>query len=137
MPKKSTIEIGAAAERRAAWFYRFRLFRVLERNWRGGKGEIDLIVRRGRLLVFVEVRFRGEGSLAASHETIDRIKRENVIKAAERYLAGVKGDVEVRFDVVAFDASGDSNGRLRHYPDAFRPEADTGRPWLRKGRRRK
>jgi len=83
--------------------------------------------------VFVEVRFRGEGSLAASHETIDRIKRENVIKAAERYLAGVKGDV----DVVAFDASGGSSGRLRHFPDAFRPEADTGRPWLRKGRRRK
>lgn len=135
--RKSTQQIGADAERRAAWFYRFRLFRVLERNWHGGKGEIDLIVRRGRLLVFVEVRSRGTGSLAASHETIDAEKRENVIKAAERYLLNVEEDVDVRFDVVAFDVVAGSGRRMRHYPDAFRPEADERSPWLRKGRRHK
>jgi len=135
--RQSTQQIGADAERRAAWFYRFRLFRILERNWHGGKGEIDLIVRRGRLLVFVEVRSRGKGSLAASYETVDRVKMENVIKTAERYLATVKDDVDVRFDVVAFDVGASSGSRMRHYPDAFRPHADLQRPWLRKGTRYK
>ena len=129
--KVSTLQIGARAERRAAWFYRLRFFRVVERNWRGGGGEIDLIVRRGALLVFVEVRFRGSGSLAAAHETIDSAKRARIVRAAEHYLLlEAKSNVVVRFDVIVFDAT---NGwrTMKHYADAFRPAADARRPWLR------
>lgn len=128
----TTLDVGRRAERKAAWFYRWRLFWVVERNWRGGGGEIDLIVRRGRLLVFVEVRFRGSGSLAASHETIDRRKQRLVIDAAASYLANQKDELDVRFDVIAFDTPRGGSARMRHYPDAFRPEADPRLPWLRR-----
>lgn len=75
-------------------------------NWRGPHGEIDLVMRDGASLVFVEVRYRGPGSLARGIETIDRRKRQRLVDTAQRYLQrNVKGArTPCRFDVV--DVSG-------------------------------
>ena len=56
-------ELGPIGERRALWYFRLRGYRIVARNVRLRRGEIDLIVRRGRTLVFVEVKTRQ--SLAA------------------------------------------------------------------------
>src|SRR2546430_1007689 len=57
----STTEAGRAAERRAWWFYRVRGYRILDTNvWLGGN-ELDLVVRRGRRLAFVEVKAKSGG----------------------------------------------------------------------------
>lgn len=104
---------GLAAERRAARWYRLRGWRVLgTRVWAGGH-ELDLIVRRGRSLRFVEVK--GKARLDP-REAVTPEKQRRVRRAAEAWLARrpeLRG-LDVGFDVVAV-----RNGRLERLPDAF------------------
>ena len=120
-------ELGARGERRAAWFYRLRGYRIVARNVRLGAGEIDLVVRRGRTLVIAEVKTRQTLVAGEGHEAVDRVKRERLVKLAEQYLKG-RTDVQLRYDVLSLYW----NGRrfvVSHYADAFRPVADPRAPW--------
>ncbi|HEV8249166.1 MAG TPA: YraN family protein, partial [Gaiellaceae bacterium] len=75
---------GLAAERRAAWWYRLRGWRVLGTNvWAGGN-ELDLIVRRGRVLRFVEVKEKRE---LDPLEAVTPEKQRRVRRAAAAWLA--------------------------------------------------
>jgi len=56
--RRLAFRFGLGAETRAAWWLRVKGYRVLARRFRGGGGEIDLIVRRGRVVAFVEVKAR-------------------------------------------------------------------------------
>lgn len=123
--------LGRAGERRAAWFYRLRGFRVIARNVVFRDGEIDLIVRRGRLLVFVEVKTRSEDSLGDPAESVDRRKQLRVIRCAEVWMSRQKADgLDVRFDVVTVVQT---RWRLRieHIPHAFEARFENGTPWRR------
>ncbi len=91
---------GRAAEARAAWLMRARGYRVLARRYRTRGGEIDLIVRRGRTIAFVEVKHRA--TLAAAAESVTAAGRSRIVAAASQWLARnhAGDDVEPRFDVV-------------------------------------
>jgi putative endonuclease len=109
---------GRRYEQRAAQFYRDNGFEILDQNWRAGHKEIDLIVRKGRLVAFVEVKSAGSGAFGHPAEKIDKSKRQNLIHAARRYL--IEKDMrasDLRFDVVTF-----FEGKLEHFPDAFTVE---------------
>ncbi len=105
-----------AAERRAAVHYRLRGYRVLGTNvWAGGY-EVDLIVRRGRQLVFCEVKSKASLRYGDPLAMVDREKVRRIRQAAEFWLAlrpELKG-LEVRFDAVA-----ETGGRLRRVSRAF------------------
>jgi putative endonuclease len=94
---------GVAGERLAELHYRLRGYRVLERNaWAGGN-ELDLVLRRGRALVFCEVkRKRGSGH-GDPLEMVGREKRRRVLRAAEAWLAAhpEAAGLEPRFEVAA------------------------------------
>jgi putative endonuclease len=78
---------GSDAERRAANHYRLRGYRVLDRNaWCAGY-ELDLVVRRGRRLVFVEVKEKTGDGFGDPLEMVDDEKRRRVARAAEAWLA--------------------------------------------------
>jgi putative endonuclease len=114
--RPSTRAIGSRAERRALWHYRLRGFRILETNvWIGGY-ELDLIVRRGRLLVFCEVKAKSSRDLGDPVEMVGPEKVRRLRRAAEAWLAanGDLGDCEARFDVAA-----ERNGKLSVLVDAF------------------
>jgi putative endonuclease len=114
--RPSTRAIGSRAERRALWHYRLRGFRILETNvWIGGY-ELDLIVRRGRLLVFCEVKAKSSRDLGDPVEMVGPEKVRRLRRAAEAWLAanGDLGDCEARFDVAA-----ERNGKLTVLVDAF------------------
>src|SRR5919201_7108902 len=101
---------GKHAERRAAWWYRLRGYRVLERNaWMGGY-ELDLVVRRGRRLVFCEVKEKGGTAFGAPEEMVGREKQRRLRRAASAWLGGhpEAAGLDVSFDVVAVEG-----GRLR------------------------
>jgi putative endonuclease len=107
---------GKRAERRAAWWYRLRGYRVLERNaWVGGY-ELDLVVRRGRRLVFCEVKEKGDPRFGAPEEMVGLEKQRRLRRAAAAWLARhpQAAALDVSFDVIAIEG-----GRLRQVAEAF------------------
>ena len=124
-------ELGRRGERRAAWFYRLRGYRIVARNVRSRDGEIDLVVRRGRTLVIAEVKTRQSMAAGEGFDAVDRKKREQLIRLADHYIALMKEpmkEVELRYDVLSLFW----NGRrfvVTHFPDAFRPVSDPREPW--------
>jgi putative endonuclease len=97
----TTAARGAYGERVAAAFLRPQGYRLLYRNYRTERGEIDLICRHGNILVFVEVRTRGSDDFGRPVETIDTAKQDALRYAAQRYLALLgRGDIHHRFDAV-------------------------------------
>lgn len=97
---------GNAAELRIAQEYQRRGFVVDKRRWRGGLGEVDLILRDGAALVFVEVK--KSRSFARAAERVTSRQRARIYASAECYLAAEPAgqDTEVRFDVALVDAAG-------------------------------
>jgi putative endonuclease len=83
----STSARGRRAERRVAWHYRLRGYRVLARNVRAGGVELDLIVRRGRRLVFCEVKLKEGPAFGDPLEAVDERKRERLRRGTEAWLA--------------------------------------------------
>jgi len=123
----ATADLGRAGERRAAWFYRLRGYRIAGRNVRLSAGEIDLVARRGRTIAIVEVKTRQSLAAGQGYEAVDRKKRERLVSLATEYTARER-NVQVRYDVLSLFW----NGRrfiVSHYPDAFRPVSDERQPW--------
>ena len=112
----NTRAIGTRAERRALWHYRLRGYRVLETNaWAGGY-ELDLVLRRGRTIVFCEVKAKGSGARGDPLEMVTPEKARRLRQAAETWLAAnpQPRDFELRFDVAA-----ERTGRLQVVANAF------------------
>jgi putative endonuclease len=103
-------------ERRAARHYRLHGWRVLGANVRVGRDELDLIVRRGRALRFVEVKEKTGHGYGSPLEMIDARKLECVRRASLRWL---KAHPELRGLDIGFDAVGVSPGRLTRVPLLF------------------
>jgi putative endonuclease len=113
---RSTSAAGRAAERRALWHYRLRGYRVLDRNvWTGGN-ELDLVVRRGRRLAFVEVKAKAGPARGDPLEMVTAEKQRRLRRAAEAWLAAhpEAAGLEARFDVVAV-----RDGRVECLREAF------------------
>ncbi len=104
------------AERRAARWYRLRGWRVLGTNVWAGRNEIDLIVRRGGHLRFVEVKEKRGVLYGDPVEAVDEEKQRRVRRAAETWLAGRPDLAPLR---VAFDVVAVREGRLERLGDAF------------------
>jgi putative endonuclease len=94
---------GADAERRARRYYRLRGYRILGENvWAGGN-ELDLVARRGKRLVFCEVKAKLGERFGEPAEMVNAEKQRRLRRAAEAWLARHPdlAVLEVRFDVVA------------------------------------
>jgi putative endonuclease len=114
----SRVERGRRFEDLAAKFYIDQGFEILERNWRSGHKEIDLIVRQGDQVCFVEVKASFSSEFGHPIERVNKRKVQNLTECARQYIAGHDlGEVGYRFDVITFD-----KGKLEHYPDAFSAE---------------
>ena len=105
---------GRRAEAIAAWWLRFKGWRILGRRVRARGGEVDLVVRRGRVLAFVEVKQRASDDAAGF--ALDRQRLRRVAAAAEQLAPrfALPGD-DIRIDAVFL-----VQGRLpRHLPDVW------------------
>ena len=111
---------GDAAEDRACRHLEGLGCAIVERNFRAKGGEIDIVARKGDVLVFVEVRSREDAGFGTPEESVTPAKRRRIVAAARRYLSNVPPASwrEARFDVIAVQGSGDA-AALRHYPAAF------------------
>lgn len=108
---------GLWAESAAAWLLRLKGYRILARRWRSPLGEIDLVARKGRTLVVVEVKRRDARGLAL--EAVTPRQRQRIERAALLFLQRNRGlaECDLRFDVVVVGAL----GRPQHIADAWRP----------------
>jgi len=93
--------MGARGEKAAAKYLRRHGYKVLLRNFRSGKAEVDIVARDKDWLVFVEVKTRVTEDFGAPSEKVDRDKQRNVSKAALDYLRLLGNPkIHFRFDVV-------------------------------------
>ncbi len=116
----STLQAGAYGERVAAAFLRRQGYRVLYRNYRTTRGEIDLICRCKEMLVFVEVRSRAGEDFGRPAETIGSAKQESLRHAARRYLELLgREDILYRFDAVEVKLQAGTNPVCALLKDLF------------------
>ena len=106
--RPSTFVRGRAAERRVAWHYRLRGFRILARNVRAGGVELDLIVQRGRRLVFVEVKAKDGVGYGDPIEAVDGWKQARLRRGIEAWLAAnpAAAGLDVEFEIAAVRRDG-------------------------------
>ncbi len=105
----STKVTGDAAERIAEQYLRKQKLETVERNYRCRFGEIDLIMREGGVLVFVEVRMRKSAAYGGAAGSIHVAKQRRLIAAAEHYLAGLKHSPACRFDAILMNEMNESS----------------------------
>jgi putative endonuclease len=107
---------GLRAERRAVWWYRLRGYRILATNaWAGGY-ELDVVVRRGRRLIFCEVKEKLGDRFGDPLEMVDAEKQRRLRRAADTWLAR---HPEAEGLVVTFDVIAVRSGRLQRIAQAF------------------
>lgn len=98
---KNTYKRGLLAERAAAWLLRLKGYTILERRFKTYVGEIDLIAKRGRTLIAVEVKYRETLALAA--ESITPSQRRRIVRALGSFCQHTRFRVEnIRFDAILF-----------------------------------
>jgi len=124
-------QTGREGERLAARHLERRGYRIIERNYRIPRGEIDLVAFLDGLLVFVEVRSRNEPGPLRPVETVTYRKQKRILTAAEHYLFAHRARLQgigIRFDVmtVCFREDG-REPEVRHVENAFsaRPKGYT------------
>ncbi len=114
-------ERGAQGEALALQYMLRKGCTLLERNYRAGRCEIDLILRDGDALVFAEVKARTTAAYGLGREAVTPAKQRNIIRAATRYLAAAGlFESEIRFDVLEVDLTCNS---VTHIPAAFIPSS--------------
>jgi len=107
---------GAYWERVAAKALRKTGFRIVKRNWRGGRGELDIIARDGPVLVFVEVRSRGAAALVKGFQSITHHKRAILRDTCNEYLKRLRKKPNTyRFDVVEISYCNCKDYELKHF----------------------
>ncbi len=110
---------GEAGEDAAASLLERSGYRIVARNHRCRRGEVDLIAEKGELLVFVEVRTRATAAFGGPEETVTPQKQRRVIAAARDFLARWRGPERgARFDVIAV-VDGPRGPTLQHFENAF------------------
>ncbi len=106
---------GRSYEKLAAQFFIQNGYEILERNWQAGQKEIDLIVRKGNEIAFVEVKSVASTKFGHPAQRVDKRKISNLTEAARRYQIEKEIDgCDLRFDVVTF-----IDGQLEYFPNAF------------------
>jgi putative endonuclease len=113
---------GAWGEAQAAEYLRKKHYTLVASGYRSRFGEIDLIVRNRKFLVFVEVKLRKNDSFAGASEFVDRRKQDRIRVTASLYLSRYPTNLQPRFDVIEVYAPQGYetvNPRITHMEDAF------------------
>jgi putative endonuclease len=114
MDRKTKGKIGEAM---AETFLKKKGIEILEKNYRYGRGEIDLIgLKDNRLLIFVEVKYRKNDQFGQPESFVSTSQQQLIMATAEEYIHGINWQKDIRFDIVAID---ESTGELTHLEDAF------------------
>ncbi|HDQ46160.1 MAG TPA: YraN family protein [bacterium] len=123
-PESKRQTMGRAGEDAAAAYLERAGYVILHRNYRAGRGEIDIVAKDGGTLVFVEVKSGRAGRYGDPLDRVDIHKQRQIARIASLYLAeSGQDDIPCRFDVMDVRLS-DGRCRILHLEDAFWMEDD-------------
>jgi putative endonuclease len=111
-------DLGRDSEALAAQYLESRGYDILERNYRVGHKEVDLIVRRGDLVAFVEVKAKAGKAYGHPLEAITWAKRREIAYVARVWIAAHGRQFHYRFDAIAVVWNG-SAPEIDHVPNAW------------------
>jgi putative endonuclease len=118
--KRNRIDVGREGEDVVASLYSGTGFRVVARNWRCRAGEIDLVVERGGLFVFCEVKTRTGERFGGGYEAVTTAKQARLRRLAELFLyESARMPDSVRFDVASVLVSRHAQPDVQIFDDAF------------------
>jgi putative endonuclease len=95
-------------------------YRILHRNWKSGKREIDIIAENKDFIIFIEVKTRSGDFHMHPRHAVTSEKQKSIIFAAETYIKRFNIDKESRFDIISIISNGKSV-EVEHIEDAFYP----------------
>ncbi|PKP42617.1 MAG: endonuclease [Bacteroidetes bacterium HGW-Bacteroidetes-10] len=121
MQRSDRGETGRIGEREAERFLHKEGLKTLDKNWRAGHREIDLIMEGVDGIHFVEVRTLRVPNIHEPFESITRKKQMLLMSAARAYLASRRLYNEAIFDIVSVVLNGDK-AEIQYFPDAFSPD---------------
>lgn len=111
--------MGQAAEELAAQHLEQQKFTVVARNYRYGRAEVDLIARRDKLLLFVEVKARSSDRFGYPETFVSSQQQERLQEAAEQYVITHNWAHAIRFDIIGIYFQQGGTPTLDHFEDAF------------------
>ncbi len=117
MEKNTTKTIGTHGESLAAQLLKEKGYTIITQNFRHKKAEIDLIVRKGKILVFVEVKTRTNTNFGEPETFVTANQRKQIHTAAGLYISRIDWQHDIRFDIVAITLG--ATEEVLHIEDAF------------------
>lgn len=112
--------LGRWGEEEAVRYLKRCGLKIIARNYRTPVGEIDIIAREKKQLVFVEVKARRSRSFGAPQEAVGLRKQRQIIRTAQWFLSEKKTDkLQPRFDVIGVMPGTDGKAQIEHLSDAF------------------
>jgi putative endonuclease len=107
---------GIQGEDLAHRYLKKKGYKILERNWRNGRYEIDIIAKDKECIVFVEVRTRQENQLCSGYDSVNQRKKQILKRGIKLYLSRMFYVNTFRLDIISIDwIEGKDNYRLHHY----------------------
>ena len=111
-------EFGVTGEQMAARYLEEQGYVILDRNYRRGHKEVDIIALDHGELAVVEVKTRTSEGVFAAEQAVDHRKRQNIIRVANNYVRRYHRTEPLRFDIIAIVGSG-ATAEIRHTKNAF------------------
>ncbi|AZA47865.1 YraN family protein [Chryseobacterium carnipullorum] len=112
-------DFGKIAEDLAAEYLQKNGYKVVKRNFRFQKAEIDIIAEKENLIIIVEVKARSTDAFILPQEAVTKAKIRSVVSAANHYLEEFNRNNEVRFDIISVLPDERKNLIIEHITDAF------------------
>lgn len=116
--KKNTKKTGDKGEQLAVDFLIENGYKILARNFRSGKAEIDIIAKKNEFIVFVEVKTRSEYQNNNPGDLLSHAQQNRITNAAHEYIVAKDLDLEARFDLMIILLR-QSKTEVEHIEDAF------------------
>ncbi len=112
-------KIGIKGEQIAADYLLNKGYIIIERNWRTGKKEVDIIALKDNILIVFEIKTRSRIDILFPEESVNRRKQGHLKAAGAVYLNDHPEYINLRFDIISIVLEGDSVKEIVHFEEAF------------------
>lgn len=120
MPNKNQ-KLGSWGEDLAIEYLLKNKYKILEKNYKNNYGEIDIVAKKKKIIVFIEVKTRSTRSFGLPEEAVNKIKQGKLIKASEKYILDNKLKNNYQIDVIAIERNNVTDKiDLRHLKSAVK-----------------